>query len=651
MTFAAVGSPIASNTSTFTLVPVTVGDFIIIEALQLDATNYVNALSSSNVTWSILVAPQVVDSAVYSTVFIGQVTSTSSATVTVTVNTGSVSVRLAGHEYSATAGYGAVTLDTSGQMFGTGGAFASLTPGHGSGELYFGYAYNSGTAVAGTTAGFTYYVDPSSNGACWDVSCGNGAQQPTWTDTTDTIYGVSVLLYESPLTYRATPAYGSAASPMSITKQSGTVASDWIFIYVSTDASPPNAASCTGFTASSVLSGIGADGTLLYRRADGTEGSTFSVTVPSGNPSYVIATIAGAGSVDPSVVAVPTSTSFGSSLPAGAITLTGTGDWVLWFAGSNNSPSSPPVITGPPGFTAGGSPPGTSPGCYVGHSTAFGAGSTGTQTGSTSPNGYQSAVMVGLTPSSPVYEDASTPAVVVATGTATVTTASFSPPANSLMMVLAWLFYNAQASSASDTWTVSDTHDGTWSSGTHIKQFSDTTNWSGSACLAAVLPVGGTGPGSLTVTVSNSDTGTSGVSQIAVAVIVLDSTVGVPAVGASGTGSVNGTTTTQRYGTVTTTTTGSLAFMTGGESYGSGTYTPVAGTSAAYLVSGYGGIARTAANTGTPGSTEIGWTSAAVAGGTDAFAWVAIEIVPGTAFSALHPLQVRLQAVKRAAHY
>jgi hypothetical protein len=200
VTFAAVGSAITATATTFSLTPAAVGDFILVEVVSETEADYATALSSSNVTWSVLVAHTVLSAnAVVATVFLGHVTSASAATVTVTVAAGSPALRISGQEFSTTAGFAAVTLDTSGTVNAATTLSPSLTPSHGSGELYFYYGFNATTATAGSTSGYTYDIDANGNGMCFDAACTSAAQQPAW-GASDTISGIAVLLYEAPVT-------------------------------------------------------------------------------------------------------------------------------------------------------------------------------------------------------------------------------------------------------------------------------------------------------------------------------------------------------------------------------------------------------------------------------------------------------------------
>lgn len=192
MSFSAAGT-VVNGTSTLTLVPHVTGNFVLVNGISFTTADPVTALSSSNATWAQLVAPVIVGSYII-TCFIGHATSTSSATVTATA-AGSPTLRLAGQEFSSTAGFSAVTLDTSGTLNATGTAWPSLTPGHGAGELYFGSELNAGSGSAGATSGYTYQVDSNGNGLAYNLNCGGSATSPVWADS-DLRDVLAVLLYE-----------------------------------------------------------------------------------------------------------------------------------------------------------------------------------------------------------------------------------------------------------------------------------------------------------------------------------------------------------------------------------------------------------------------------------------------------------------------
>lgn len=223
MTFAAVGSAtIDSTANTFTLAPATLGlsagDFVVFSVYSKTYTDYATAMSSSNATWSVLVAHTAFGTTGVMTVFIGKITSTASETVTITVNSGSPTLRCAGWAFSTTAGYSAVALDTSGTVSSSTLDFPPLTPGHGSGELYFCFCYAAGTGfTAGSTSGYSYENDGSSNPLAFNADCASGVQQPVWSGTASDIYGIAVLLFEETLTASASltvaPSFTAAAPP------------------------------------------------------------------------------------------------------------------------------------------------------------------------------------------------------------------------------------------------------------------------------------------------------------------------------------------------------------------------------------------------------------------------------------------------------
>jgi hypothetical protein len=206
VTFASVGSPVAIAGSTFTLAPAAVGHFVIAEVACSSSTVSATALSSSNATWTQLVAPTTLSANTQIvTVFLGKVTSTSSATVTVSFSGTAPTVRGAAQEFSTTVGNSSVTLNASGTVNSATANYPTLTPTHGSGELYFGFAFNSSSAVSGSTSGYTYNAsaDGHNNGLCYNANCANSAQTPAWGDS-NSKSGIAVLVYEAVTSHTAT---------------------------------------------------------------------------------------------------------------------------------------------------------------------------------------------------------------------------------------------------------------------------------------------------------------------------------------------------------------------------------------------------------------------------------------------------------------
>jgi hypothetical protein len=199
MTFSPVGTIGSSTAHSFSITPTTVGNFYLLGVISETAADFATTLSASNITWSVLVAhTSLPNNAVVETVFIGVATSTSAATTTVTFAAGSPTTRTAWQQFSNTLGFSAVALDVSGSVdSASAGTFPSLTPGHGAGELFWGYMFDNGTGTAGSTSGYTYQFDANGNPMAYNASCGSGAQHPNVGDTTDGTSGIAVLLREA----------------------------------------------------------------------------------------------------------------------------------------------------------------------------------------------------------------------------------------------------------------------------------------------------------------------------------------------------------------------------------------------------------------------------------------------------------------------
>ena len=203
MTFSPVSTIGSSTANTFTLTPHAVGDFIlagVLAGFTVGSTaDYATSLTSSNVTWSVLVAHTAFTASTgEQTIFIGKVTSTSSATVTIGFNAGTPVCRTGWQEFSNTSGYAAVTLDGSAGTVdvASSGHFPGMTPGR-AGDLYWSYLWDNGTGSAGSTSGFTYQFDANGNPMAYNASCGTGTITPNIGDTTDGVSGIAVLLYEA----------------------------------------------------------------------------------------------------------------------------------------------------------------------------------------------------------------------------------------------------------------------------------------------------------------------------------------------------------------------------------------------------------------------------------------------------------------------
>ena len=120
-----------------------------------------------------------------------------------------------------------------------------------------------------------------------------------------TLGGTNLFTDPPGIAWRTVPAVTTTTTTPTtwpVTKQVGTVATDWVLIWVYGGGA---AVACTGFTTVADASNFSC---LLYRYCDGTEGATFTLTGLYGTRplSVIIATISGAAAaLDPAVVAAP----------------------------------------------------------------------------------------------------------------------------------------------------------------------------------------------------------------------------------------------------------------------------------------------------------------------------------------------------------
>jgi hypothetical protein len=213
MTVTAVGTGTPSTSKTFTLTPAAVSDgsgdhFILVGVVSLTSADSATAIASGNVTWDALPFSGPTTIGTYtSTVFKGKVSSSSPQTVTVTT-AGSPTIRSVAKEFATSTGYASITLDKTATANKTAG-FPSVTPAA-AGESYFSFCYAEIGTSAGSTSGFGYYIDPNSNPAAWDTSCGAGAQAPN-IGSTDQLTGIAVLFFEAAASLPAAAAPAASA--------------------------------------------------------------------------------------------------------------------------------------------------------------------------------------------------------------------------------------------------------------------------------------------------------------------------------------------------------------------------------------------------------------------------------------------------------
>ena len=209
MTWSAVGSWQGTADAALSLSNQAVGNLLILSAASADSTVYCSGLSGGGATWVPAgVAYAGVNSGGYFRIFFGRVTATGAQTVTPSWSgTTPANYGLVAHEFHSTVGSWA--LDKQGNLDNATGTanWVSLTPGHGAGELYFGYAFTNGSAsVAGTTSGYVYQAnaDTFNQGAAYNVSCPGTATFPVWGASVEAL-GIMVLVAETPAIPRPQP--------------------------------------------------------------------------------------------------------------------------------------------------------------------------------------------------------------------------------------------------------------------------------------------------------------------------------------------------------------------------------------------------------------------------------------------------------------
>ena len=212
MAFTAVGTWRGGSTGSISLSNQAVGNLLIVEVhAPLTATVWPTALSAGGATWALAgVKFSGTTNSCSAAVFFGRVTATGTQTATITWS-GSTpgQIHYAGQEFHST--IGGWLLDKQGNLDIAGtAAWPTLTPAV-SGEIYFGYAYNSFTATVGTTSGYTWNAsaDGQGDGAAYNPACGAGATFPDWGDSTE-IFGIMVLVRENvalPATFAVSAAF------------------------------------------------------------------------------------------------------------------------------------------------------------------------------------------------------------------------------------------------------------------------------------------------------------------------------------------------------------------------------------------------------------------------------------------------------------
>jgi len=190
VTYAPVGSQQHTTASgalaTFSFTTTAIGDFVLAIIGDFGGTRTPTALSSTNCTWTAIGTAAATSAGPgHFQAFLGNVTATGAATVTITWGAGTTGSFEASVAQEFSTNTGLPVIDKQGNVDNGSGVavFPSLTP-VASGELYFGYAFNTGTGSgAGSTSGYTYGTDGSGNNVLYNAACSGSAQAPTTTDT------------------------------------------------------------------------------------------------------------------------------------------------------------------------------------------------------------------------------------------------------------------------------------------------------------------------------------------------------------------------------------------------------------------------------------------------------------------------------------
>lgn len=200
MTWTATGAWVSAHATTLAVNNQAVGNLLLVGVLNTsNNTVWCTGLSGGGATWTpfgVKFSISVFGFPEYATLFAGTVTATGAGTVTPSWSgTAPASYYLDGHEFHSSVG--SWSLDVQGNLDSAGTtSWASLTPAS-SGELYFGFEDNAGSASGGTTSGYVYNLNPSGLGQAYNLSCPSGvATFPVWADT-DGRAGIMVLVQET----------------------------------------------------------------------------------------------------------------------------------------------------------------------------------------------------------------------------------------------------------------------------------------------------------------------------------------------------------------------------------------------------------------------------------------------------------------------
>lgn len=284
-----------SGATTVSLNNQAVGNTVFLFVENADTTIFASSVSGGGCTW------QQVGSKFTGTtnarsiaMFAGTVTATGSGTATITFTGGTpTGPHAVGREYHTSLGYW--VLDTSGHLDSAGtNTWASLNPAV-AGELYVGYAIDTGGASAGSTSGYVYNAnaDGSGNGALYNLNCTSSAQAPVWGDSGEA-FGLMALIREQSWKVQQSKGAASATLTVSVTLGSAVTAGSKLIAYV-------------GAAGGATISGV-SDGTNSYSQVfTGAQGAgTFAI--------FVLDTPAGLVGTTPTITLTTTGSANGNAI-------------------------------------------------------------------------------------------------------------------------------------------------------------------------------------------------------------------------------------------------------------------------------------------------------------------------------------------------
>lgn len=198
------------NTGSAALTTHGVGNLIVLINTDHSTTDYPSGVSSSRVTWTKAVPDQgpntngnISQSPTQwnGNVWFGTVNSVGSDTVTFSYTSGTTPSFTNATAIEVTSPTGNWSLDSFAVLNSSSGTstWPSVTPAN-SGTLVFGFAWNFGSAVSGSTSGYTYNsnADTAGNGYAYNLNAAGGTSTAAvWGDSTET-YGIVVAVSQSP---------------------------------------------------------------------------------------------------------------------------------------------------------------------------------------------------------------------------------------------------------------------------------------------------------------------------------------------------------------------------------------------------------------------------------------------------------------------